>query len=54
MQQRNITFIGAGNMAKAIIAGLVASGYPADRITATAPSETRRKPLESACGIHTT
>ena len=54
MQQRNITFIGAGNMAKAIIAGLVASGYPADRITATAPSETRRKPLESAYGIHTT
>lgn len=26
MQHRNITFIGAGNMARAIIAGLVAGG----------------------------
>ncbi|MBY8315727.1 pyrroline-5-carboxylate reductase [Vibrio fluvialis] len=54
MEQRTIAFIGAGNMAHAIIAGLVGSGYPAQRIIATAPSETRRKPLEDNYGIRTT
>lgn len=54
MEQRKIAFIGAGNMAGAIIAGLVSSGYPAQNITATAPSETRRKPLEEKYGIQTT
>lgn len=29
MEHRNIAFIGAGNMAQAIIAGLVQGGYPA-------------------------
>lgn len=29
MEHRNIAFIGAGNMAHAIIAGLVNGGYPA-------------------------
>ncbi|MGL5791954.1 MAG: NAD(P)-binding domain-containing protein, partial [Plesiomonas shigelloides] len=29
MEQRKITFIGAGNMAQAIIAGLLRAGYPA-------------------------
>ncbi|MFV8758777.1 NAD(P)-binding domain-containing protein, partial [Yersinia enterocolitica] len=33
MKHRNITFIGAGNMARAIIAGLVAGGYPAKMIS---------------------
>lgn len=36
MEQRSIAFIGAGNMARAIIAGLIASGYAADKIIATA------------------
>ncbi|WP_087021980.1 pyrroline-5-carboxylate reductase [Thaumasiovibrio subtropicus] len=54
MEQRRIAFIGAGNMARSIIAGLVASDYPAALITATAPSETRRKPLENEYGINTT
>lgn len=54
MEQRTIAFIGAGNMAHAIIAGLVASGYDAKKIIATAPSETRRKPLEEKYGIRTT
>jgi len=53
MEQRSITFIGAGNMARSIIAGLVASGYAADKITATAPSAARREPLARDYGIHT-
>ena len=54
MEQRAIAFIGAGNMARSIIAGLVASGYAPDKITATAPSSARREPLARDYGIHTT
>ncbi|WEM42708.1 pyrroline-5-carboxylate reductase [Photobacterium sp. DA100] len=54
MEQRSIAFIGAGNMARSIIAGLVASGYAPDKITATAPSPARREPLARDYGIHTT
>ncbi|MGR5149100.1 pyrroline-5-carboxylate reductase [Photobacterium alginatilyticum] len=53
MEQRSIAFIGAGNMARSIIAGLVCSGYPADKITATAPGPARREPLARDYGIHT-
>ena len=53
MEQRSIAFIGAGNMARSIIAGLIASGYDASKITATAPSETRLAPLSRDFGIHT-
>ncbi|USD40846.1 pyrroline-5-carboxylate reductase [Vibrio sp. SCSIO 43135] len=54
MEHKKIAFIGAGNMVKAIVSGLIADGYPAELITATAPSETRRLPLEQAYGIRTT
>jgi len=54
MEHKKIAFIGAGNMVKAIVSGLVSNGYPAELITATAPSETRRLPLETEYGIHTT
>ena len=35
MQQRTLAFIGAGNMSRSIIAGLIQAGYPAERITAS-------------------
>ena len=54
MEHKNIAFIGAGNMVKAIVSGLVTGGYPASCITATAPSETRRRPLEQEFSINTT
>lgn len=34
MEQRTIAFLGAGNMARSIITGLLQSGYPADKIIA--------------------
>ncbi|MDA0130230.1 pyrroline-5-carboxylate reductase [Vibrio sp. MarTm2] len=54
MEHKKIAFIGAGNMVKAIVSGLIADGYPSSLITATAPSETRRLPLEQEFGISTT
>ncbi|EPJ45212.1 MAG: pyrroline-5-carboxylate reductase [Osedax symbiont Rs1] len=33
--QPNIAFIGAGNMSRAIFGGMLANGYPAEKITAT-------------------
>lgn len=49
----NVTFIGAGNMASAIIAGMVQGGYPAAAITATATRDTTLQPLHDKLGIHT-
>ncbi|CAM3434537.1 MULTISPECIES: pyrroline-5-carboxylate reductase [Yersinia] len=51
MQHRKITFIGAGNMARAIIAGLVAGGYPAKLISVCAPSATHRDALAQEFGV---
>tara|TARA_Y100001956_G_C4128436_1_gene191821 strand:+ start:4980 stop:5798 length:819 start_codon:yes stop_codon:yes gene_type:complete len=53
MEQKKITFIGAGNMARSIIAGLVASGYPAKLITATDPNQEQRDFLANQYGINT-
>ncbi|MCW9717796.1 MULTISPECIES: pyrroline-5-carboxylate reductase [unclassified Avibacterium] len=38
MQQKLITFIGGGNMAQAIVFGLLKNGYPADKITVSDPN----------------
>ncbi|EEQ04927.1 Pyrroline-5-carboxylate reductase [Yersinia bercovieri ATCC 43970] len=51
MQHRHITFIGAGNMARAIIAGLVAGGYPAKKISVCAPSGKNRDALAAEFGV---
>ncbi|KYP97121.1 pyrroline-5-carboxylate reductase [Sodalis-like endosymbiont of Proechinophthirus fluctus] len=51
MQHCNITFIGAGNMVQAIIAGLVNNGYPAHLITVCAPSATHRGALAERYGV---
>lgn len=52
MQHRKITFIGAGNMARAIITGLVAGGYPAAAISVCAPSAKNRDALAAEYGIN--
>mgnify|MGYP003675883578 FL=1 len=49
----NITFIGAGNMASAIIGGLIDSGVAPSTITATAPSDSELAPVKARLGINT-
>ncbi len=54
MQSPVLAFIGAGNMAKAIIGGLVSSGYPAHNIIATNPGNEKLQALSNQFGIKTT
>ncbi len=48
-----IVFIGAGNMASALIGGLIADGVAPERITATDPSSSQREALQAATGVRT-
>lgn len=49
-----ITFIGGGNMAAAIIGGLIGAGQPAKSITVSDPNAETRAGLEARFGIHVT
>ncbi len=51
MIDQRITFLGGGNMASAIIRGLLRAGTPAERITATARRGEKKAELEQAFGI---
>lgn len=51
---RTVAFIGAGNMSRSIIAGLVAGGYPAGRLIASNPSQGKLDALATDYGIRTT
>ena len=53
MKQKLIAFIGAGNMSRAIILGLLNSSYPADKIIAANPSNAKLEPL-AQLGVKTT
>ncbi|SDK11482.1 pyrroline-5-carboxylate reductase [Ferrimonas sediminum] len=48
-----IAFIGAGNMSRSIISGLVNGGYPADAIAASNPSRGKLDELQESFGIRT-
>jgi len=47
-----LCFIGAGNMAKSLIGGLIASGYSNQHILATDPTEVQRNNITETFGIH--
>lgn len=48
-----LAFIGGGNMASAIVGGLVANGRPGASIVVIDPAEARRAELEAAFGVRT-
>lgn len=51
MEHRRIAFIGAGNMSKSIISGLVNNGYPAEFIYASNPSTPKLDALKQQLNI---
>ncbi len=52
-QTARLCFIGAGNMASAIIGGLCSRRYPADRLQVCAPDETQLAALRARFGVAT-
>ncbi len=54
MQHKFIAFIGAGNMTRSIISGMVSQGYPANKIIASNPSTPKLDALSKEFGIVTT
>ena len=52
MNNPNIGFIGAGNMATALIKGILVNGYSAQHITACDPSEEQLKRLQDSLPEH--
>lgn len=53
MDNRQIAFIGAGNMANSLIHGLLAKGVAASHVHATDIDSDKLQALHSACGIQT-
>ena len=51
MEQRNIAFIGAGNMARSLISGLLNSGFPGSKIHATDIDAEKAQQLGAEFGI---
>ncbi len=53
MQQKKLAFIGAGNMSRSIISGLIQSGYDKNLIIASNPSSGPLEKMEQDFGIKT-
>jgi len=52
MKNLQITFIGAGNMAEALVAGLIRSGHPQEMLTVTDIRQDRLDSLQQSYGVH--
>lgn len=53
MKNRTLVFIGAGNMATALIKGLIADGTPASSIIAADPDSAKRESMAASLGVRT-
>ena len=53
LQTPNIAFIGAGNMAQAILKGMLAAGYPPNKVSASGRTQAKLDQLTADTGIHT-
>ncbi|WP_440996446.1 pyrroline-5-carboxylate reductase [Arhodomonas sp. SL1] len=51
MNEQTIAFIGGGNMARSLVGGLIADGYPATRIRVADPDEGKREELAGRFGV---
>ncbi|MFV8834558.1 pyrroline-5-carboxylate reductase [Aquisalimonas sp.] len=54
MDNKTIAFIGGGNMARSLIGGLIADGFPADRIRVAEPDPEQRGNLAATFGVAVT
>jgi pyrroline-5-carboxylate reductase len=52
MQNTTIAFIGGGNMARSLIAGLLSKDYPADKIVVSDPDENKLQELQNDFGVN--
>lgn len=53
MSTTSIAFIGGGNMASSLLAGLIADDYPSASIHVAEPDAARRQDLSTRFGVHT-
>lgn len=53
-REPRIAFIGGGNMARSLIGGLIADGYPGERIVVSEPDAERRDRLRAELGVAAT
>jgi pyrroline-5-carboxylate reductase len=52
MTQTHIAFIGGGNMARSLIAGLIADGHKPSALTVSDPLAEKREQLAASYGVH--